>query len=81
MPLLILDLSAAVDVYAEWIDACESVAKDGTKDLTRRRPRNEPEEKEDELPDPFSQRAVEDVLGRDASEEEVGAAERSGVAL
>lgn len=26
---MILDLSAAVDVYSDWIDACDAVAKDG----------------------------------------------------
>ena len=26
--MLILDLSAAVDVYSDWIDACDSVAKE-----------------------------------------------------
>lgn len=26
-----LDLSAAVDVYSDWIDACDAVAKDGEK--------------------------------------------------
>lgn len=25
------DLSAAVDVYSDWIDACDAVAKDGEK--------------------------------------------------
>ena len=24
-----IDLSAAVDVYSDWVDACDSVAKDG----------------------------------------------------
>lgn len=26
----LLDLSAGVDVYSDWIDACDAVAKDGT---------------------------------------------------
>ena len=27
-----LDLSAAVDVYADWVDACDAVAKEGGVD-------------------------------------------------
>jgi len=30
------DLSAAVDVYADWIDACEEVAETEAKTTTRR---------------------------------------------
>ena len=29
--LVFLDLSAAVDVYADWIDACDAVAKDAAR--------------------------------------------------
>ncbi|WEW56304.1 hypothetical protein PRK78_001747 [Emydomyces testavorans] len=31
-------LSAAVDVYSDWIDACDAVAKDGGKDTGRGAP-------------------------------------------
>ncbi|OJD23765.1 hypothetical protein ACJ73_04883 [Blastomyces percursus] len=27
-PAMALDLSAAVDVYSDWVDACDAVAKD-----------------------------------------------------
>lgn len=27
IPFLFLDLSAAVDVYSDWVDACDAVAK------------------------------------------------------
>ncbi|KAK2859900.1 hypothetical protein FQN49_004599 [Arthroderma sp. PD_2] len=27
-----IDLSAAVDVYSDWVDACDAVAKEGTKE-------------------------------------------------
>lgn len=27
-----LDLSAAVDVYSDWVDACDAVAKEGPKE-------------------------------------------------
>jgi transcription elongation factor Elf1 len=27
-----LDLSAAVDVYSEWVDACDAVAKENTEE-------------------------------------------------
>lgn len=30
--MLSLDLSAAVDVYSDWVDACDSVAKEDTKE-------------------------------------------------
>ncbi|KAI9850471.1 MAG: hypothetical protein M1838_005609 [Thelocarpon superellum] len=31
-----MDLSAAVDVYAEWIDACDAVAKTDARDKGER---------------------------------------------
>lgn len=30
-----LDLSAAVDVYSDWVDACDSVAKTKASDYDR----------------------------------------------
>ena len=30
------DLSAAVDVYAEWVDACDAVAKNDARGATER---------------------------------------------
>ncbi|KAI2027307.1 hypothetical protein LOZ39_003605 [Ophidiomyces ophidiicola] len=32
---LFKDLSAAVDVYSDWIDACDAVAKDNEKDAQK----------------------------------------------
>jgi transcription elongation factor Elf1 len=31
-----LDLSAAVDVYSDWVDACDSVAKTKANDYDQR---------------------------------------------
>lgn len=28
----LIDLSAAVDVYSEWVDACDAVAKENTEE-------------------------------------------------
>ncbi|PGG99883.1 hypothetical protein GX51_06094 [Blastomyces parvus] len=40
-PAMALDLSAAVDVYSDWVDACDAVAKDAAAgndgDTTARR--------------------------------------------
>lgn len=30
---MLADLSAAIDVYSDWIDACDLVAKDRTREL------------------------------------------------
>jgi transcription elongation factor Elf1 len=32
--LLFLDLSAAVDVYSDWVDACDAVAKGGGAEVS-----------------------------------------------
>jgi transcription elongation factor Elf1 len=31
-----LDLSAAVDVYSEWVDACDAVAKENSEEASDR---------------------------------------------
>jgi len=73
------DLSAAVDVYADWIDACDSVAKEAAGDHTsgagveRARPqvagRRRDEEEEEEEPDGF---VVNDEDGEGEFEEDDG---------
>ena len=30
--MIYIDLSAAVDVYSEWVDACDAVAKENTEE-------------------------------------------------
>ena len=38
--LISADLSAAVDVYADWMDACDAVAKDASRGAATERSAN-----------------------------------------
>ncbi|KAF2742237.1 Elf1-domain-containing protein [Sporormia fimetaria CBS 119925] len=54
------NLSAGVDVYADWIDACDAVAKEQEQATAARRPSGKPR-----APPSASQAAHDDGLGDD----------------